>query len=871
MPLCNAETQSPPSNANEYEVTTVDLSLTSPVPAGPTHNIPPTITKDTCGCKWFHGVRERFQDDTMVCVGYHWDDTSSRCLVYVRQPVKETTTTRSYLAPRTQPGPQLSGGTDPSAPRTHPQVFRHTDPYVSAPTTTVTTVSVADAAAATRSTATPSTASSTTSAGTTSMRRVITVPPNAHHGGGGGGGDGAPSTLDEDDDNAYEPFASPTTTSIPAMGATPTPFPKEGGPVDAPPSRRDDWKAPFAAVLSCCAALVAVLMIGANTDSQSKRVKLDSNLVVVDPLHDDSIELISMHDESMQFIATPQYGASAGCVDTASDATGGVPRSSTLQQGGTARQYEMQEQVKLGQFNFMQSMASGGSSAGAGSAVATGSTPNTSTETSMDMAVLRVNMRNAGHTAPAPTPSSSGSQFDSDLDHLLGGADLASDMLDKYIKSASSVPSTHMGSATSWRVPATPQGLDVKPAVPPERDLFNLADLPSNFRAALPPQSNAGKSYELSVVNAVVQFNQESYHPQEPPPQPQQHRQQQQHRQIKQEHGEAALLFDTTSGLPSATSFSPVHFLGGAGVPAVHAVPATIAPVTATVVEECSPYRASSGASQGYASAGGYVPTTGTGPGYEIPQQMHITPLNQATAARLAATNAGDLGNNLTAAGKPADATNVAIDDTLWSSLSSVASKPVPGQQTSTSVVPQHPVRVTAVDEIVRQWTVVKQAAMERAGVDPRTFGVPSVSKSGGASPAYSAGSSSGNNTSSDSGSVSPNHPSMGGVEIGTGHTDSIRDERGRWNTWALSLGASARNAVAKRFSLTPEETKDLKKQSRKLKQSVAQQKYLKKKKEERQEAKRKAEADGSSFEPRKSKSKEGVTEGVTVMIEAVP
>merc|ERR1711935_655948 len=121
-------------------------------------------------------------------------------------------------------------------------------------------------------------------------------------------------------------------------------------------------------------------------------------------------------------------------------------------------------------------------------------------------------------------------------------------------------------------------------------------------------------------------------------------------------------------------------------------------PVTATVVEECSPYRASSGTSQDYASAG-YVSTTGTGLDYEIPEQMHIAPLNQATAARLAATNAGDLGDNPTAAGKPVDATNVAIDDMLWSSLSSVASNPVPGQQTSTSTVPQHPIRVTAVDE----------------------------------------------------------------------------------------------------------------------------------------------------------------------------
>ena len=77
---------------------------------------------------------------------------------------------------------------------------------------------------------------------------------------------------------------------------------------------------------------------------------------------------------------------------------------------------------------------------------------------------------------------------------------------------------------------------------------------------------------------------------------------------------------------------------------------------------------------------------------------------------------------------------------------------------------------------------------------------------------------------------------------------------------WALSLGAKDRNIAAKHFNLTPEETEDLKKESRKLKQSVAQQTYLKKKKEERHEAKRKAKANGSSFKRRKkAKSKEGV------------
>ena len=111
-------------------------------------------------------------------------------------------------------------------------------------------------------------------------------------------------------------------------------------------------------------------------------------------------------------------------------------------------------------------------------------------------------------------------------------------------------------------------------------------------------------------------------------------------------------------------------------------------------------------------------------------------------------------------------------------------------------------------------------------------------------------------------GSVSPSHPSLGGIQVkfGTGNTRSLRDEGGRWNMWALSLGAKDRNIAAKHFNLTPEETEDLKKESRKLKQSVAQQTYLKKKKEERHEAKRKAKANGSSFKRRKkAKSKEGV------------
>ena len=70
--------------------------------------------------------------------------------------------------------------------------------------------------------------------------------------------------------------------------------------------------------------------------------------------------------------------------------------------------------------------------------------------------------------------------------------------------------------------------------------------------------------------------------------------------------------------------------------------------------------------------------------------------------------------------------------------------------------------------------------------------------------------------------------------------TGLLRKEgSGDWSIWALSLGAKARNSLSKAHKLCVAETDDLKKQSRKLKQSVAQQKYLKKKREARLALKR--------------------------------
>ena len=65
-----------------------------------------------------------------------------------------------------------------------------------------------------------------------------------------------------------------------------------------------------------------------------------------------------------------------------------------------------------------------------------------------------------------------------------------------------------------------------------------------------------------------------------------------------------------------------------------------------------------------------------------------------------------------------------------------------------------------------------------------------------------------------------------GVVKVGQSSLLPLRNEDGSWADWALLHGAKERNKLIKQGGLTPEEANDLKKQSRRMKQMLAQRKY---------------------------------------------
>jgi len=390
-------------------------------------------------------------------------------------------------------------------------------------------------------------------------------------------------------------------------------------------------------------------------------------------------------------------------------------------------------------------------------------------------------------------------RVDLHLDRFFGGADLASDMLADYSETAMPAGQT----SSTWNMSAAPQALrGGAAAVPPGGGIFNLAGLPSSLLDAHPPDSlqSRGTRFQLSVVDpGGQQYPQREFQP-----------------QAQQQGGEQhhVPLFDTP---PTVSSFSPNQFLNDAAVriPAVVSA-ASMTPAAAVETQQRSPYSATSKvSSNGRHSSVGYG-SGGSSPAYEIPEQIPIVPVQ----ARVGGVKG-------------------VIDDALWATSNNLTADPDAVLEGNLSMALQQVTRVN--------W--MHRVAMERAGADPRIFDTP-AGRRGDASPVYSAGSSSSdgnsaatdegfnNSSSADStGSASPPHASMG--------EESIRNKQGKWNVWALSLGAKARNTATKTYMLTPEEAEDLKKQSRKLKQSMAQQKYLKKKREARQEAKRNAKASG--------------------------
>jgi len=55
----------------------------------------------------------------------------------------------------------------------------------------------------------------------------------------------------------------------------------------------------------------------------------------------------------------------------------------------------------------------------------------------------------------------------------------------------------------------------------------------------------------------------------------------------------------------------------------------------------------------------------------------------------------------------------------------------------------------------------------------------------------------------------------------------AVRKEDGSWATWVLSYSAKERNTVIKDYGLTEDEVSDLKKSSRRMKQMLAQRRYM--------------------------------------------